>query len=200
MQSITLGPPKADLFRIVLAKLILMSYGWNNHINLPHENKTIVVFAPHTTNWDFVYMVAAFYAAGIKPQVMIKSQYFWGPSKWLFLWLGCIPIDRKISENTVESSVRVLAETEQAFLAIAPEATRKKAKYWRSGFYHIAKLAKVPIYFSYLDYEKKIASLQPGLNPTGDIELDMSKIREHYQDVKGKYPDKTGEIKFKDRT
>jgi 1-acyl-sn-glycerol-3-phosphate acyltransferase len=157
----------------------------------------VVVFAPHTTNWDFVYMLMAAYALDLHPNWMGKKELFWGPLGWLFRAMGGIAVDRKRKSNVVEQTAEAIKQQDAIVLGIAPEATRSKASYWRSGFYHIARLAEVPVAFGYLDYPSKTAGIAPGFNPSGDLEADMEIIRGFYQDKRGKYPEEIGEIRFK---
>jgi 1-acyl-sn-glycerol-3-phosphate acyltransferase len=74
---------------------------------------------------------------------------------------------------------------------MAPEGTRSKTGHWRSGFYHIADGAGVPIVLAYLDYGRKVAGIGPVITPTGDVEADMRKIRAFYAHITGKYPEKS---------
>jgi 1-acyl-sn-glycerol-3-phosphate acyltransferase len=75
-------------------------------------------------------------------------------------------------------------------MVVAPEGTRKKVAYWKSGFYHIARGADVPIVLAFLDYLRKAGGIGPTFKPTGNIETDMEYIRAFYTTVTGKHPEK----------
>ena len=84
-------------------------------------------------------------------------------------------------------------------ICLAPEGTRKKTAYWRSGFYYIALGANVPIALAYLDYRKKVGGVGSWLLPSGDIQSDLATIREFYMDVSGKFPHQQGEVLIRPR-
>jgi 1-acyl-sn-glycerol-3-phosphate acyltransferase len=184
-------------FSTFLGRTFLKAVGWTLDDRLPKDPKMVVVYAPHTSNWDFLYMLMAAYALGLHPNWMGKKELFWGPLGWLFRNLGGISVDRKKKTNVVEQTAQVFRERQSIILGIAPEATRSKAHYWRSGFYHIARQAGVSVHFAYLDYPNKTAGIAPGFVPSGDMDADMEIIREFFQDKIGKYPDGMGEIRFK---
>jgi 1-acyl-sn-glycerol-3-phosphate acyltransferase len=186
-------------FAVRLGTSFLKLAGWTLDDRLPDDPKMVVIFAPHTTNWDFLYMLMAGYSLKLRPNWMGKKELFWGPLGWLFRKLGGIAVDRKQSKNVVEQTVEAIRQREQIILAIAPEATRSKAQYWRSGFYHIARLAEVPVHFAYIDFPSKTAGVAPGFIPSSDMDADMEIIRKFYADKRGKYPEKIGEIRFKPR-
>jgi 1-acyl-sn-glycerol-3-phosphate acyltransferase len=77
-------------------------------------------------------------------------------------------------------------------LVIPPEGTRSKTRYWKTGFYHIALGAGVPIVMAYMDYTDRRAGLGPVFQPTGDIERDMDTIKAFYAPFRGKNPDQSG--------
>jgi 1-acyl-sn-glycerol-3-phosphate acyltransferase len=184
-------------FTHFLGTTFLKLVGWTVDDRLPDDPKMVVVYAPHTSNWDFVYMLAAAYALDLHPNWMGKKELFWGPMNWIFKKLGGISVDRSTKSNVVEQTAEAIRAGEGIILGIAPEATRSKASYWRSGFYHIARLAGVPVHFAYLDYPSKTAGIAPGFTPSGDPDADMPIIQKFYQDKMGKYPQEMGEIRFK---
>jgi 1-acyl-sn-glycerol-3-phosphate acyltransferase len=184
-------------FSTFIGTTFLKAAGWTVDDRLPDDPKMVVVYAPHTSNWDFVYMLMTAYALDLHPNWMGKKELFWGPMKWVFRKLGGISVDRSKKSNVVEQTAEAISQMDEVVLGIAPEATRSKADYWRSGFYHIAKLAGVPVNFAYLDYPSKTAGIVPGFVPSGDMEADMKIIREFYQDKIGKYPGGMSDIRFK---
>ena len=171
--------------------------GWSVVDQLPDDPKMVLIFAPHTSNWDFFYMLMAAYGIRLVPNWLGKKELFWGPLGWLSRGLGGIPVDRSKKLNSVEQHAAALKSSQRMVLGIAPEATRSKVDYWRSGFYHIARLAEVPIHFAYIDYPSKTAGFVKGIVPSGDMEADMDLIRNVYQDKRGKFPEEIGKIQFK---
>ncbi len=115
-------------------------------------------------------------------------------------WLGGMPIVRSASDNTVDQVIRKFNENEKFVLAIAPEGTRQKVKYWKSGFYYIAKGARVPILLGFLNYASKIGGVGPLFMPTTDIDSDIQFIRNFYLSVTGKYEEKTSPLTILNKT
>lgn len=191
------SPPRIDPLRHTLGKLILRLNGWRVEGDWPKVPKMVIIFAPHTSNWDFVYAMSAILSRGYKPNYLGKKSLFWGPLGWFMRWMGGIPVNRGRSYNMVEQTVRAIQASETMMLGIAPEGTRSHSGYWRSGFYHIAHQANVPIVFFSLDYRKKLARFGEGILPSGDIQADMEKIRPFFEGVQGKFPNQMGEIRFR---
>ena len=119
---------------------------------------------------------------------MGKTAIFRRPFKGFFQWLGGIPVNRSQSDNLVELSIQQFHRSEQLILTIAPAGTRKRVISWKSGFYHIACGADVPIVLGFLDYRRKVGGIGPVVYPTGDIKADMETIRAFYDDITGKNP------------
>jgi 1-acyl-sn-glycerol-3-phosphate acyltransferase len=102
-------------------------------------------------------------------------------------WLGGIPVNREQSTNLVAASAKAIREADGPLqLIVPPEGTRSKTRYWKTGFYYIAREAQVPIVMAYMDYERKISGLGPLFEPTGDVEADMAAIKAFYAPFKGK--------------
>ena len=165
--------------------------GWRVEGRIPDVPKCVMIAAPHTSNWDFVYTLYVSFALRMKVSLMGKKELFRFPFGPVFRWLGVIPVDRSRSSNTVARMARLFAENETLILIVPPSGTRKKVMYWKSGFYHIAREAGVPIALGFLDYGRKAGGIGPLLWPTGNIEADMGLIRSFYADICGKYPEKT---------
>jgi 1-acyl-sn-glycerol-3-phosphate acyltransferase len=151
--------------------------------------KSVIVAAPHTSNWDLPNMLMVALVLRCNVCWMGKKSLFSFPFGWLMRWLGGIPIDRNTSNNNVEVSVEAIQLAPGEFhLAIAPEGTRGKVTKWKSGFYYIALGAKVPILLAYLDYSSKKGGIRHAFYPTGDIAKDMPKIKAFYSSFEGKNP------------
>jgi 1-acyl-sn-glycerol-3-phosphate acyltransferase len=104
-------------------------------------------------------------------------------------WLGGIPVDRGSRTNLVAQVVDGFQDIERLFLVIPPSATRRRAAHWKSGFYHIAREARVPILCTFLDYTRKVGGIGPPVIPSGDLRADMDVIRAFYQGIEGRYPE-----------
>jgi len=173
--------------------------GWEAVGNVPDIPKFVLPLAPHTSNWDLLFILAVFYALGIKFFWFGKKEIFRWPVGGFFKWLGGIPIDRSSRQNMVQQTVDIIQAHEQIVVGISPEGTRSNTKYWKTGFYYIACQARIPIAFAFLDYGRKAGGLGPIMNPTGDIEEDMKTIRQFYSGITAKHPQNFDNIVIKPR-
>ena len=174
----------------LLANFTLWLFGWKSETkDIEHIKKSVMIAAPHTSNWDLIFMVAIFWKHDINVKFLIKNMYTKGIHGGFFRWLGAIGIDRKKSNNTVDFASSLFAQHEELILIIPPEGTRKRVDKWRKGFYHIAKNSAVPISFGYLDYKEKIGGSAGFINLTDSMEDDFTKIQAFYKTKAGKFPD-----------
>jgi 1-acyl-sn-glycerol-3-phosphate acyltransferase len=164
--------------------------GWTIHGDWPPLDKAVLVAAPHTSNWDGLNMLAAAGHYRVKLRWMGKASLTRGPLGWLIKALGCVPIDRSQSNDVVRVMADTFGASERMLLAIPPEGTRSAVREWKSGFYHIAVAAKVPILLTVLDYGTKRIRLAAVVYPSGDYEADLVVIRSHYASAKGKNREK----------
>jgi len=170
---------------------ILRICGWRREGRLPSIPKYVMIVAPHTSNWDMLVGMMIALSFVLKLSWLTKESLFRWPFGGFMKWLGGIPIDRSKSSNVVAQSIQTFKENREVVLVVAPEGTRKKANYWKTGFYHIANGANVPIVMGFIDYARKVGGIGPTLIPTGDIEFDVQKIRFFYDGITGKIPDKS---------
>lgn len=181
-----------------LGKLFYRVTGWKFTGHVPNVPKAILVGAPHTSNFDGLLAVTASWVARRKLRWVIKSDWTRPPIGWITKPLGAVGIDRATSRGFVDSAVQAFRANEQMFMAITPEGTRRKTDHWKTGFYWIAIQAEVPIFLMGFDYEhREMRVLTPALMPTGDLEADMAFIWRHYADIKGRYPERTGEMRIR---
>ena len=164
--------------------------GWTIEGELPAgAGKSVLIAAPHTSNWDLPYTLMVAFALRLNIYWMGKVQIFRFPFRGLMMWLGGIPVQREKTNNLVAASVQTLTDADGPVqLVVPPEGTRSQTRYWKTGFYYIATGANVPIVLGYLDYAKKISGLGPVFEPSGDIEADMARIKAFYAPFKGKNP------------
>lgn len=182
----------------LIARILLGVTGWQAVQGPPPEKQFVFVAAPHTSNWDLVYMVAFGAIYGIKFRFLAKHTIFWPPLGWLVSALGAVPVDRRAAHGVVGQMTDVFAAADGFILAVPPEGTRRRTEYWKSGFYHIARGAGVPIVLSQLDWSRKRAGFGPLFWPTDDMRADMDKIRAYYADKHGRFPEKSGPIRLRE--
>ena len=139
-------------------------------------------------------MLAAAVVLGVPLSWLGKAEIFRGPLAPLLRAVGGIPIDRTQRSNTVQQMVDLFRSRPEFYLALSPEGTRKRSATWKSGFYHIAVGAGVPIVFGFIDYRRRQVGVGPFLVPTGDIEADMRVIRDFYEPIVPRYPHKKGSM------
>ena len=166
--------------------------GWKVVIEpdvLQRARHSVMVAAPHTSNWDFPYAIFGFWIMQIDVRYFIKDSYTNGPLGWFFRWTGAIGVNRSQTNNLVEHTANMLKTNPELVILVPAEGTRKRVDKWRKGFYNIASLAKVPISMGYCDYPKKIAGVGAVLLPTGNFEKDMEIIEQFYADKQGKIPE-----------
>ncbi|MEZ5492265.1 MAG: lysophospholipid acyltransferase family protein [Gammaproteobacteria bacterium] len=172
-----------------LAIAILKLTGWTAIGKEIPDPKLVLIGAPHTSNWDFPLMLLVVLKLRLKVFWMGKNSLFRFPFGWLMRWLGGIPIDRSKANNVVQQMTEEYARQTELVVLIPPEGTRSKVERWKTGFYHIARNAGVPILLGYVDAPKKQAGLADFFIPTGDLEKDMQEIQAFYADKGGLKPE-----------
>ena len=146
-----------------------------------------MVAAPHTSNWDFILMMAMAWATGVRPMWLGKKEMFAGPAGWLFRRLGGVAVDRENHAGLVDSLVARAGDGSPVAILIPPEGTRAKRSHWKSGFRRIAIGAGVPVLLSFLDGPTRTGGFGPTLRMT-DVVADMDRIRAFYADKHGMKP------------
>lgn len=170
----------------VLARVFLKLTGWTCENEKPAISTYVAVMAPHTSNWDFVYFIAAALVFRLQLRWIGKHTLFKGLLGPVMRWLGGVEVNRGKAKDAVPDAVAFLRSGEGAALAIAPEGTRSSVGRWKTGFYRIAIEAEVPILLTWLDYPTKTAGLGPLFKPTGDMEADIKSMQTFYEPHKGK--------------
>jgi 1-acyl-sn-glycerol-3-phosphate acyltransferase len=174
------------MFRIFAAFLFRAS-GWKITGKIPNGvPKAVWVGAPHTTNWDFIVCLGGRAALNIDIGFLAKSQLFKWYSGWLFRALGCFPVYRDKSNNMVDAVVQMYAQYERLHIAITPEGTRKDVERIKTGFYHIALKAGVPVILVGFDYPMKAVVISEPIYLENDFQKDMKRIYDFYLTIHGK--------------
>ncbi len=173
----------------------LKSVGWKVTIEEETPKKCIIIAAPHTSNWDGPYAISTGLILDLDMNWLGKHTLFKGRWKEVMEFFGGIPIDRSRSGNYVEQLAKEFQKRDNLRLVIAPEGTRSFTEYWRSGFYHIAKAADVPIVAGFLDYKKKEAGLGKIIYPIGTLQEVLAQLREFYESKEGYNPAWFGPIR-----
>ena len=173
-----------------LARLILWLTGWRIVGGVPAAPKYVLIAAPHTSNWDFPVALMVCFALRLRVYWMGKASLFPPLLGAVMRWLGGIPVNRARSGNLVQATIDAYNSNQRLIVIVPPEGTRSKVTQWKTGFYHIAQGAGVPIALGYLDFRKKEAGLSRMFEPTGDIAADMVEIQSFYAGFTGKNPGK----------
>jgi 1-acyl-sn-glycerol-3-phosphate acyltransferase len=186
--------------RKLLARAWLRATGWGPEGERPAAARFVLIAAPHTSNWDLVHLLALAEVYGLRVSWMGKHTLFRPPAGWLFRALGGISIRREERADRVAAMAREFAAREHFALVVPSEATRSWAPYWKSGFYHIARRAEVPIVMGFLDYGRRRGGFGPALVASGDVKRDMDVIRAFYADKVAKYPEHFGPVRLREET
>jgi len=170
--------------------------GWTVDTRIPPEVKRcIIIAAPHTSNWDFWYAMASCKILGLKIRYTIKKEWMRFPFSLLTKPLGGIAIDRSARKENEErishtdAMINLYKHEQELIVVITPEGSRSKREQWKTGFYHIAKGAGVPICLGYVDYKEKKAGISKTIYPS-EIQKDMKEIMSFYKTAQAKFPEK----------
>ncbi len=154
-------------------------------------NRCVLVVAPHTSNWEFVLGILAYWKLDKPIKVIIKDTHTKAWYGWFVRKLGGIGINRSQRNHLVEF-VAEQFKKEDFSLVVTPEGTRSRVDKWRMGFYHMALTAKVPIVLGAGDFKKKSIFIGKTISftdlQTRSKDSIMDEIREYYRDKNPKYP------------
>ncbi len=178
-------------------RTMLRLAGWRIVGERPAVPKYVLITAPHTSNWDFPYMMLYGMAMGIGPRWVGKHTLFRAPFGGFMRALGGIPVRRDSAHQMVDQLVDTFRNSERLALVMPPEGSRSRMPHWKSGFYYVARGADVPIVMSYLDFSRREGGIGPLLQPGGDMAADMDRLRAFYADKRGLYPDKESPVRLK---
>ncbi|WP_445116270.1 1-acyl-sn-glycerol-3-phosphate acyltransferase [Acinetobacter sp. WZC-1] len=162
-------------------KKLYLAQGWRFEGELPNLPKAVAIITPHTSNLDGWYAFLAMLGMGIKLTIFGKASLFNTPLKGLFEWMGVIPVQRHSAHGLTQQIIEVINRKDHIWIGIAPEGTRKKAGEIKSGFYHIACGAGIPVVMLSFDYDQKTIHCLGIFQPTGHYEQDLDDILSCYQ-------------------
>ena len=176
---------KPTLLSRIVWRILRGLYRWKGFKlsgGAPDIPKYILLGAPHTTNWDFIFFAGAVRELGIKPNFVGKHTLFKWPMTRFMFDMGGIPVDRRKKGNYVQNVIAAIGEADEIALVVAPEGSRTSDGRWRSGFYHIAHGAGIPIVPAWVNHATKRGGLGEPLYTTGDFHADLAKLAAFYQE------------------
>ena len=173
-------------------KILFKLTGWTS--GPAPETTGIVIGAPHTSNWDFLFGLGAAIIEDVKVYFSIKQSWCRIPVVGsVIMWLGAIPIDRSVpglgQSEQIAKFVKKM-KGQWIYFAFTPEGTRSKVKKWKTGFYHVAQDCQLPLHLAKLDYENKNAGIFHSFHPTGNKEQDIKVLQQAYSLIHGQNPEK----------
>lgn len=179
-----------------IAERSLNALGWEIDHHLPFDlDRCVMLAAPHTSNWDALYARLGLKAMGVNARITIKDSYMKFPFGPFVRAMGGVGINRrpKVEGEQRPSMVEVMAdlfvEHEKLVMLITPEGTRAKQTQWKTGFYHIALKANVPIALAYMDYQLKKVGIGKVIYPSGNMQQDIKEIMDFYANIAPKFPE-----------
>jgi 1-acyl-sn-glycerol-3-phosphate acyltransferase len=181
-------PRRGNAFWRALGRGLLALGGWRVEGGFPDRAKMVAIVAPHTSNWDFIVGISAVWALGLRVRFLAKHTLFRPPLGWLMRWSGGIPVNREAPQGFVPQAVEAIGKADAIFLAITPSGTRSSSKPWKSGFYHIAHAARVPILPVAFDGEHRTIRLLAPFETSGDYAREIPQLRALYDGIRGLKP------------
>lgn len=166
---------------------------------VPRDGRGLIIGGPHTSNWDFVLMLAIAWEDELRFRWLGKRELFRAPFGPLMRGIGGIPVDRARPAGIVEDVLAMTRAGENFYLVVTPEGTRRGSS-WKSGFYRIARGADLPVTLGYVDRTTKTVGLGPTIELTGDVRADMDVIREFYADKSGWVPSRRTEPRLREES
>jgi len=180
-----------------LAFALLRLFGWRVVLSQPVPRQCVVVFYPHTSNWDFPAGLLVKWATGIDFRWIGKHTLFETPlGRWFARW-GGIPVDRGDAAGFVDQVAAMFATHDDFALVITPEGTRRRTEHWKSGFYRLALTARVPVGLAFIDRATCRVGIGAWLDLQGDVEHDLAAIRAFYADKHAWHPPQASPIRFR---
>ena len=188
------------MIRRFLARTFWTFSRWTLRTEPAPTRPTILIGAPHTSNWDFVLMLAIAWQLGIDVRWLGKHTLFRGWRGPIMRGLGGIPVDRTNPAGIVDDVVTRVHAGEVFGLVVTPDGTRGGNSFWKNGFYRISRDTGMPVTLGYVDRTTMTTGLGPTIELTGDVSADMDRIRDFYRDKAGLRPEKRTEPRLRDES
>lgn len=177
------------MLRRLLARTFWALFPWTLVSEPAPQRPAVLIGAPHTSNWDFVLMLAIAWRLRIPMRWLGKHTLFTSWRGSIMRALGGIPVDRRDPSTVVVEVVERVQAGEVFSLVITPDGTRGPHTHWKSGFYRIARATGMPVTLGYVDRTTMTTGLGPTFALTGDVRADMDRIRAFYADKAGMNPE-----------
>lgn len=176
------------MLRRLVARLFWSTSRWRLETEPAPDRPTLLIGAPHTSNWDFVFMLGIAWKLDLHIRWLGKKSLFAGWRGPIMRRLGGIPVDRDAPGDVVREVVERIRSGERFSLVVTPDGTRSGHTHWKSGFYRIARETGMPVTLGYVDRTTTTTGLGPTFELTGDVAADMERIRAYYADKSGYHP------------
>jgi len=184
--------------RARVACSLLRAFGWRVVLARPVPMRCVTIFYPHTSNWDFPIGLLAKWTTGIFFRFVGKDTRFKGPFGAMLERWGGIPVNRRERTGFIAQMKDEFERHADFRLVIAPEGTRRRTAFWKSGFYHLARAANVPLALAFIDYRRREVGVGDCIDLTGNVAADMARIAEFYADKRGRRPENQGPVKLRE--
>lgn len=180
-------PRRGGVISRVIGRILLRLMGWRFEGNFADLPKFVSIGAPHSSNYDFIIAMAGLTALDLRMRILGKHTLFWGPMGPIMRWCDVLPVNRASPHGVVGDCVAAIQAHDQIVIGIAPEGTRmpKAGSGWKTGFWHIARQAGVPIIPVALEYRTRTIRVGAPVTPSDDMEADFALLSAFYAGVKG---------------
>lgn len=178
----------------IFAKFILKLLGWKITGDNFFPKKCVIIFAPHTSNWDFILGKCYAYIIGIQPKYLVKNELYFWPISLFIKNNGGIPVDRSKSNSLVDQLSSMIKKEDKFMLTLSPEGTRSKVDKWKTGFYYVAKKADVPLVLAFIDFKNKILGSNKIIYDLENFQTVINDIQDYYKNCNGKYPNQFNQV------
>ena len=180
-----------------VARWCLRACGWRLVGTAPDVPRCVIIFAPHTSNWDFPLLLAVRFAFNRRVTYLAKDSLFRFPIAGFLRATGALAVERSERHALVDQLVSAFGSSDELWLAMSPEGTRAQTDHWKSGFYHIAREARVPLLLAFIDARARECGLGELLELSGDVERDMDRLRAFYSAKRGIVPERASDIRLR---
>ena len=174
------------LIKIIYYKILKWKVVGNTNFSIDTIKKCVIIAVPHTSWHDFYIGLLLRTVTSLKTSFLGKKELFFFPFSFILKYLGGVPVDRSKKGNKVDAIASLFKSKDEFRIALSPEGTRSKVSKWKTGFYHIAKKANVPIIMVTLDFENRINTISEPFYTTNNIEKDFIYMHDFFKNVKGK--------------